>query len=184
MRPSAPSVWGLQLINSIWGLKLLAYTTAYSFFIFHPLSSKSYNWRYENWKFTSAFSGMTRVTASIPRFGILFWVLYEHASPRLAYVPTLLVCFSSPTSASLWTKLPCCLGGLITLFQLFHTPCKVRKLSSHQTNSTKGSFVHTPLSTTLSLSHFHQSKSSKWNTNSAAARAARYPCQQLLYSVY
>jgi hypothetical protein len=50
-------------------------------------------------------------------------------------------------------------GGLITLFQLFHTPCKVRKLSSHQRNSKKGSFVHTPLSTTLSIYHFHKSKS-------------------------
>jgi hypothetical protein len=52
----------------------------------------------------------------------------------------------------LWTKLSFCFGGLITLFQLFHTPCKVRKLPSHQRNSKKVSFVHTPLSTTLSLS--------------------------------
>ncbi len=54
------------------------------------------------------------------------------------------------------------LGGLsdfITLFQLFHTPSKVRKLSSHQRNSKKCSFVHTSLSTSLSLSLFLQSKS-------------------------
>jgi hypothetical protein len=60
---------------------------------------------------------------------------------------------------SLWTKLSFCLGGLMTLFQLLLTPCKVRKLSSHQRNSKKGSFVHTSLSTALSLSQTHQSKS-------------------------
>ena len=49
--------------------------------------------------------------------------------------------------------------GAYHAVSLFHTPCKVRKLSSHQRNSKKGSFVHTPLSTTLSISHFHQSKS-------------------------
>jgi hypothetical protein len=38
-------------------------------------------------------------------------------------------------TTSLWTKLSFCFGGLITLFQLFHTPCKVRKLPSHQRNS-------------------------------------------------
>ncbi len=62
-------------------------------------------------------------------------------------------------NTSLWTKLSFCFGGLITLFQLFHTPCKVRKLSSDQRNPKKGSFVHIPLPTTLSISHFHQSKS-------------------------
>ncbi len=71
----------------------------------------------------------------------------------------LLVCSLSLHRHSLRTKLSFCFGGLITLFQLFHTPCKVRKLSSHQRNSKKGSFVHTPLSTTLSISHFHKSKS-------------------------
>jgi hypothetical protein len=56
---------------------------------------------------------------------------------------------------SLGTKLSFCFGGLITLFQLFHTPCKVRKLPSHQRNSKKG-FVcahfslHDPLSLSLS----------------------------------
>ena len=56
---------------------------------------------------------------------------------------------------ALWTKLSFCFGGLITLFQLFHTPCKVRKLPSHQRNSKKG-FVcthfslHDPLSLSLS----------------------------------
>ena len=56
---------------------------------------------------------------------------------------------------SLGTKLSFCFGGLITLFQLFHTPCKVRKLPSHQRNSKKG-FVcahfslHDPLSFSLS----------------------------------
>jgi hypothetical protein len=34
---------------------------------------------------------------------------------------------------AIWTKLSFCFGGLITLFQLFHTPCKVRKLSSQAT---------------------------------------------------
>ena len=59
---------------------------------------------------------------------------------------------------SIWTKLSFCFGGLITLFQLFHTPCKVRKLSSHQRNSKKGSFVHTPLSKlSLSLTFTSQS---------------------------
>ena len=52
---------------------------------------------------------------------------------------------------SLWTKLSFCFGGLITLFQLFHTPCKVRKLPSHQRNSKKGSFVHSSLHNSLSL---------------------------------
>jgi hypothetical protein len=44
-------------------------------------------------------------------------------------------------------------GGCITVFQLFHTPCKVRKLSSHQRNSKKGSFVHTPPSLDSPKSH-------------------------------
>ena len=66
---------------------------------------------------------------------------------------------------SLGTKLSFCFGGLITLFQLFHTPCKVRKLPSHQRNSKKG-FVcghfslHDPLSLSLSpvkVKEFHLS---------------------------
>jgi hypothetical protein len=36
------------------------------------------------------------------------------------------------------------------MFQLFHTQCKVCKLPSHQRNSKKGLFVHTPLSPQLS----------------------------------
>ena len=42
-------------------------------------------------------------------------------------------------------KLSFCFGGLFTLFQLFHTPLKVRKLPSHQRNSKKGVCVDTPL---------------------------------------
>ena len=56
--------------------------------------------------------------------------------------------------SSLWTKLSFCFGGLITLFQLFHTPCKVRKLPSHQRNSKRVfvlcTLVSPQLSTTLS----------------------------------
>jgi hypothetical protein len=70
-----------------------------------------------------------------------------------------IIIVSTVLSYIVWTKLSFCFGEFITLFQLFHTPCKVRKLSSHQRNSNKGSFVQTPLSTTLSISHFHKSKS-------------------------
>ncbi len=55
----------------------------------------------------------------------------------------------------IWTKLSFCFGGLITLFQLFHTPCKVRKLSSHQRNSKKArscTLLSPQISSSLSLS--------------------------------
>jgi hypothetical protein len=53
---------------------------------------------------------------------------------------------------TLWTKLSFCFGGLITLFQLFHTPCKVRKLSSHHRETLKRVCLCTLLSPELSLS--------------------------------
>ncbi len=72
---------------------------------------------------------------------------HTHALPHTSH--------TLPDADSIWTKLSFCFGGLITLFQLFHTPFKVRKLSSHQRNSKKArscTLLSPQISFSLSLS--------------------------------
>ncbi len=83
------------------------------------------------------------------------FVFLGHPSPVILVPGHFFYFFFGGSFFFVWTKLSFCFGGLITLFQLFHTPCKVHKLPSHQRNSKKG-FVcahfslHDPLSLSLS----------------------------------